>query len=131
MLAGPRGDDRVEELAPGFKASILQLGWLVAEIDFHEDGDELAVWQAIWHYFERRRRNKPPLRHKRHPVAARPRIRSHPAIVLIALLTFSNTRGLRVGKIVQNSFTFTKTAALIGVIADSAPPQIIMSASPR
>jgi len=38
------------------------------------------------------------------------------AIVLIALLTFSNTRGLRVGKIVQNSFTFTKTAALIGVI---------------
>src|SRR5438094_2766233 len=38
------------------------------------------------------------------------------AILLIALLTFSNTRGLRVGKIVQNSFTFTKTAALIGVI---------------
>jgi APA family basic amino acid/polyamine antiporter len=38
------------------------------------------------------------------------------AILLIALLTFSNTRGLRVGKIVQNSFTFTKTAALMGVI---------------
>src|SRR5437870_12037256 len=38
------------------------------------------------------------------------------AIFLIALLTFSNTRGLRVGKIVQNSFTFTKTAALIGII---------------
>src|SRR5213596_3292032 len=38
------------------------------------------------------------------------------AILLIALLTFSNTRGLRVGKIVQNSFTFTKTTALIGVI---------------
>src|SRR5438132_1038433 len=38
------------------------------------------------------------------------------AILLIALLTFSNTRGLRVGKIVQNSFTFTKTVALIGVI---------------
>src|SRR5438270_2696722 len=38
------------------------------------------------------------------------------AILLIALLTFSNTRGLRVAKIVQNSFTFTKTAALIGVI---------------
>ena len=38
------------------------------------------------------------------------------AILLIALLTFSNTRGLRVGKIVQNSFTFTKTAALIGAI---------------
>src|SRR5881398_1536507 len=38
------------------------------------------------------------------------------AILLIALLTFSNTRGLRVGKIVQNSFTFTKTLALLGVI---------------
>jgi len=38
------------------------------------------------------------------------------AILLIALLTFSNTRGLRVGKIVQNSLTFTKTVALIGVI---------------
>jgi APA family basic amino acid/polyamine antiporter len=38
------------------------------------------------------------------------------AILLIALLTFSNTRGLRVGKIVQNSFTLTKTVALIGVI---------------
>jgi basic amino acid/polyamine antiporter, APA family len=38
------------------------------------------------------------------------------AILLIALLTFSNTRGLRVGKIVQNSFTFTKTVALTGVI---------------
>ncbi|PZR79422.1 MAG: amino acid transporter [Chthoniobacterales bacterium] len=38
------------------------------------------------------------------------------AIALIALLTFTNTRGLRVGKLVQNSFTFTKTAALLGVI---------------
>jgi APA family basic amino acid/polyamine antiporter len=38
------------------------------------------------------------------------------AILLIAVLTFSNTRGLHIGKIVQNSFTFTKTTALIGVI---------------
>ncbi|HKS30826.1 MAG TPA: amino acid permease [Chthoniobacterales bacterium] len=38
------------------------------------------------------------------------------AILLIAFLTFLNTRGLRVGRIVQNSFTFTKTAALLGVI---------------
>jgi Amino acid transporters len=38
------------------------------------------------------------------------------AILLIAFLTFLNTRGLRVGKIVQNSFTVTKTAALLGVI---------------
>jgi APA family basic amino acid/polyamine antiporter len=38
------------------------------------------------------------------------------AIALIALLTFTNTRGLRIGKLVQNSFTATKTAALAGVI---------------
>jgi APA family basic amino acid/polyamine antiporter len=38
------------------------------------------------------------------------------AIALIALLTFTNTRGLRIGKLVQNSFTTTKTAALAGVI---------------
>ncbi len=38
------------------------------------------------------------------------------AICLIALLTFTNTRGLRVGKLVQNSFTITKTIALAGVI---------------
>jgi APA family basic amino acid/polyamine antiporter len=33
-------------------------------------------------------------------------------IALIALLTWTNTRGLEVGKIVQNTFTFAKTAAL-------------------
>src|SRR5947207_122179 len=38
------------------------------------------------------------------------------AILLIALLTFTNTRGLHIGKLVQNSFTFAKTAALAGVI---------------
>ncbi|MFN2501888.1 MAG: APC family permease [Pyrinomonadaceae bacterium] len=38
------------------------------------------------------------------------------AIVSIALLTFVNTRGLEVGKWVQNTFTFTKTAALLGLV---------------
>jgi basic amino acid/polyamine antiporter, APA family len=38
------------------------------------------------------------------------------AVVLIALLTALNTRGLRTGKTIQNTFTFTKTAALIGLI---------------
>jgi len=38
------------------------------------------------------------------------------AILLIALLTWLNTRGLRVGRIVQNTFTLTKSVALIGVI---------------
>ena len=38
------------------------------------------------------------------------------AIVSIALLTFINTRGLRLGKAIQNSFTFTKTAALLGLV---------------
>ena len=38
------------------------------------------------------------------------------AIGLIVLLTWTNTRGLEVGKIVQNTFTFAKTAALAAVI---------------
>src|SRR5947207_9543643 len=39
------------------------------------------------------------------------------AIALIAFLTWTNTRGLEVGKIVQNTFTFAKTAALAAVVA--------------
>ena len=38
------------------------------------------------------------------------------AVVLILLLTWMNTRGLELGKLVQNSFTFAKTAALFGLI---------------
>jgi APA family basic amino acid/polyamine antiporter len=38
------------------------------------------------------------------------------AIALIALLTWTNTRGLELGKLVQNIFTFAKTAALAAVI---------------
>jgi len=38
------------------------------------------------------------------------------AVLMILLLTFVNTRGLQAGKIIQNTFTFTKTAALIGLI---------------
>ena len=37
-------------------------------------------------------------------------------ILLIILLTFMNTRGLRLGKLVQNSFTTAKLAALFGLI---------------
>jgi APA family basic amino acid/polyamine antiporter len=38
------------------------------------------------------------------------------AILLISLLTWTNTRGLEVGRIVQNTFTFAKTAALVAVV---------------
>src|SRR5262249_55507646 len=38
------------------------------------------------------------------------------AIAVIALLTFTNSRGLEYGKIVQNLFTSAKTAALAGLI---------------
>jgi APA family basic amino acid/polyamine antiporter len=38
------------------------------------------------------------------------------AVLMILFLTFINTRGLQTGKIIQNSFTFTKTAALLGLI---------------
>jgi APA family basic amino acid/polyamine antiporter len=39
------------------------------------------------------------------------------AVVLIVALTAANTRGLQTGKLIQNTFTFTKTAALLGLIA--------------
>ena len=38
------------------------------------------------------------------------------AIFVIILLTFVNTRGLEAGKFIQNIFTFTKTAALFGLV---------------
>src|SRR5712672_52487 len=38
------------------------------------------------------------------------------AILLIVLLTFINTRGLRVGKLIQNVFTSAKTLSLIALI---------------
>jgi basic amino acid/polyamine antiporter, APA family len=38
------------------------------------------------------------------------------AIALIVLLTAVNTQGLKLGKWIQNTFTFTKTLALLGLI---------------
>jgi APA family basic amino acid/polyamine antiporter len=38
------------------------------------------------------------------------------AIVMILFLTITNTRGLKTGKFIQNTFTFTKTVALFGLI---------------
>jgi APA family basic amino acid/polyamine antiporter len=38
------------------------------------------------------------------------------AILVILFLTIINTRGLKTGKLIQNTFTFTKTAALLGLI---------------
>jgi APA family basic amino acid/polyamine antiporter len=38
-------------------------------------------------------------------------------LVLIALLTWTNTRGLEYGKVIQNIFTTAKTGALLGLIA--------------
>ena len=38
------------------------------------------------------------------------------ALLMILFLTFVNTRGLKTGKLIQNTFTFTKTAALVGLI---------------
>jgi tellurite resistance protein len=34
-------------LAAGEVSSVLQLGWLVAEIDLQEDRDELGVWRSL------------------------------------------------------------------------------------
>lgn len=38
------------------------------------------------------------------------------AVVMIIFLTLTNTRGLKTGKLIQNTFTFTKTAALLALI---------------
>lgn len=38
------------------------------------------------------------------------------AILMILILTVLNTRGIRLGKLIQNSFTTAKTAALFGLI---------------
>ncbi|HYE65429.1 MAG TPA: amino acid permease [Pyrinomonadaceae bacterium] len=38
------------------------------------------------------------------------------AVAMILFLTITNTRGLQTGKLIQNTFTFTKTAALAGLI---------------
>ena len=38
------------------------------------------------------------------------------AVVMILFLTLTNTSGLKTGKLIQNTFTFTKTAALVGLI---------------
>jgi APA family basic amino acid/polyamine antiporter len=37
-------------------------------------------------------------------------------IIMIAVLTWMNTRGLRLGKLIQNTFTFAKTGSLIALI---------------
>lgn len=39
------------------------------------------------------------------------------AVVMILFLTFINTLGLQTGRLIQNAFTFIKTAALLGLIA--------------
>lgn len=38
------------------------------------------------------------------------------AVILILFLTLTNMSGLKTGKLIQNTFTFTKTAALVGLI---------------
>src|SRR5436190_15478089 len=38
------------------------------------------------------------------------------AVGMILILSWTNTRGLAAGKFIQNSFTFVKTAALLGII---------------
>src|SRR6202790_1374355 len=38
------------------------------------------------------------------------------AIAVVLLLSWTNTRGIRTGAVVQNIFTFAKTAALLGLV---------------
>ncbi len=48
-------------------------------------------------------------------------------IALIALLTWTNTRGIDYGRIIQNVFTVAKTGALIALIAAG----LILGLEPR
>src|SRR5438034_1753728 len=43
-------------------------------------------------------------------------------VLMIALLTWTNTRGLEYGRIIQNIFTTAKTGALIGLILVGVGP---------
>ena len=40
------------------------------------------------------------------------------ALILIVALTITNTQGLKLGTLIQNTFTVAKTAALVGLIVD-------------
>jgi APA family basic amino acid/polyamine antiporter len=42
------------------------------------------------------------------------------AVLLVALLTWTNTRGLSYGRVIQNVFTTAKTGSLVGLIAVAA-----------
>lgn len=56
----------------------------------------------------------PPLRLGRY--ALRASTQQAVAMTVILGLTLANTRGLKLGKLIQNGFTFAKTGALIGLI---------------
>ncbi|HUB85733.1 MAG TPA: amino acid permease [Rhizomicrobium sp.] len=50
-------------------------------------------------------------------------------VLIIALLTWANVRGIRYGKIIQNTFTSAKLAALLGVIIVGLAAWIMASGS--
>ena len=90
---------------------VIQTGTIAAvAVGFARFLGVLVPWIADDHYLIAA---DPPLDRLR---ASRCRRRSWSASLLIALLTWTNTRGLDYGKLIQNVFTTAKTGALVALI---------------
>ena len=86
---------------------VIQTGTIAAvSVGFARYFGALVPWIADDHYLIAA---DPP---RRPATRCRCRRRSWSGIVMIALLTWTNTRGLEYGKIIQNVFTTAKTGAL-------------------
>ena len=89
---------------------VIQTGTIAAvSVGFARYFGALVPWIADDHYLI------PPL-HVSATYALSLSTTQFVGIVMIALLTWTNTRGLEYGRIIQNVFTTAKTGALIGLI---------------
>ena len=90
--------------------SVIQTGTIAAvAVAFARFTGVLVPWVAEDHYLMR------PLRISTHYAISLSTAQLM-ALIIIALITLTNTRGLRYGKLVQNVFTVSKTAALFALI---------------
>src|SRR5262245_25824980 len=89
---------------------VIQTGTIAAvAVGFARYFGELVPWIADDHYLI------PPI-HISSGYALSLSTTQFVGILMIALLTWTNTRGLEYGKIIQNVFTTAKTGALVGLI---------------
>src|SRR5919202_4113180 len=104
--------------APGFLFGwslfiVIQTGTIAAvAVAFARFTGVLFPWVASEHYLVAPLRLPGPLGGYAFSLSTEQLV----AVLLILLLTLTNTRGLKLGKLIQNTFTFTKTAALAGLV---------------